>query len=47
MPGFTPISMFPKMCEQTGLPYEQLIELLLEQGLGRFKKRRALKTSFT
>lgn len=47
MPGFTPISMFPKMCEQSGLPYEQLIELLLEQGLGRFKKRRALKTSFT
>jgi len=47
MPGFTPISMFPKMCEQSGLPYEQLIELLLEQGLDRFKKRRALKTSFT
>ena len=47
MPGFTPISMFPKMCEQSGLAYEQLIELLLEQGLGRFKKRRALKTSFT
>ena len=47
MPGFTPISMFPKMCEQSGLAYEQLIELLLEQGLGRFKKRRSLKTSFT
>lgn len=47
MPGFTPISMFPKMCEQSGLPYDRLIELLLEQGLDRFKKRRALKTSFT
>lgn len=47
MPGFTPISMFPKMCEQSGLPYDRLIELLLEQGVDRFKKRRALKTSFT
>ena len=47
MPGFTPISMFPKMCEQSGLPSDRLIELLLEQGLDRFKKRRALKTSFT
>ncbi|MGI5076928.1 D-alanine--D-alanine ligase family protein [Treponema maltophilum] len=47
MPGFTPISMFPKMCEQSGLPSDRLIELLLEQGLDRFKKRRVLKTSFT
>ena len=47
MPGFTPISMFPKMCGEAGLSYECLIELLLEQGLDRFKKRRALKTSFT
>ena len=47
LPGFTSISMFPKMCEAAGLSYAELIELLLEQGLDRFKKRRALKTSFT
>ena len=46
LPGFTSISMFPKMCEAAGLAYEDLIELLLEQGLERFKKRRSLKTSF-
>ncbi|WP_428770726.1 D-alanine--D-alanine ligase family protein [Treponema sp. HNW] len=46
LPGFTSISMFPKMCEAAGLAYEELIELLLEQGIERFKKRRSLKTSF-
>lgn len=46
LPGFTSISMFPKMCEAAGLSYAELIELLLEQGLERFKKRRSLKTSF-
>ena len=46
LPGFTSISMFPKMCEAAGLSYAELIELLLEQGIERFKKRRSLKTSF-
>lgn len=46
LPGFTSISMFPKMCEAAGLSYAELIELLLKQGLERFKKRRSLKTSF-
>lgn len=45
MPGFTSISMFPKMCEHAGLKYSDLIELLLQQGLERFKRRRSLKTS--
>lgn len=45
MPGFTSISMFPKMCAHAGLKYSDLIELLLQQGLERFKRRRSLKTS--
>jgi len=31
LPGFTPISMFPKMAEAGGVPYAQLLDLILEQ----------------
>ena len=33
MPGFTPISMFPKCWEASGLSYPQLIDELIELGL--------------
>jgi len=33
MPGFTPISMFPKCWEASGLPYRELISELIELGL--------------
>jgi len=29
MPGFTPISMYPRMWEATGVPYEELIDRLI------------------
>ncbi|MFI3257881.1 MAG: D-alanine--D-alanine ligase family protein [Spirochaetales bacterium] len=45
LPGFTSISMFVKMCEASGLAYSDVIELLLKQGLSRFKSRRMLLTS--
>lgn len=45
LPGFTSISMFPKMCEAGGLGYAELIELLIQQGLARFSQRRSLETS--
>ena len=45
MPGFTSISMFPKMCEAGGLAYKDLIELLLSQALNRFEARNSIKTS--
>ncbi len=45
LPGFTSISMFPKMCEAGGLAYKDVIELILEQGVERFKSRQALTTS--
>jgi D-alanine-D-alanine ligase len=35
IPGFTSISMFPKMWEATGLPYPQLIDRLIELALER------------
>ncbi len=45
LPGFTSISMFPKMCEAGGLNYKDVIELILEQGVERFKSRQSLTTS--
>ncbi|MGW6913031.1 D-alanine--D-alanine ligase family protein [Kitasatospora sp. NPDC054939] len=35
MPGFTPISAFPKMWQATGLSYPELIDRLLQQALNR------------
>ncbi len=40
MPGFTKISMYPKMWEVTGLPYEKLIDRLLELAIERFEEGR-------
>ncbi|WP_377269249.1 D-alanine--D-alanine ligase family protein [Peterkaempfera sp. SMS 1(5)a] len=35
MPGFTPISAYPKMWEATGVPYPELIDRLLKAALSR------------
>lgn len=45
MPGFTKISMFPKLCEHDGLPFKQLTRLLIEEAFARFKDTRKLTTS--
>ena len=43
LPGFTPISMYPKMWEATGVSYAELIELLIQFGLERFEREQQLK----
>ena len=45
MPGFTRISMYPKLWEASGLSYTQLIDRLIELALERFEKEKKLKTS--
>ena len=45
IPGFTNISMFPKLCEASGLPYGELLEKLMVLGIERFNAMRSLKTS--
>lgn len=45
MPGFTSISMFPKMCEAGGLKYADLLDLLIGLGLKRFEDKNSLQTS--
>jgi D-alanine-D-alanine ligase len=45
IPGFTSISMYPKMWEYTGLPYPKLIDRLIELALERHAAKKA--TRFT
>jgi len=43
MPGFTSISMYPKMMEMAGYSYEKLIDRLIELGIERFKEKQKNK----
>jgi len=40
MPGFTAISMYPKLWAATGLPYPKLIERLIELGIERHQDKK-------
>jgi D-alanine-D-alanine ligase len=40
MPGFTAISMYPKLWEASGLPYPKLIEKLIELGIERHEDKK-------
>ena len=40
IPGFTPISMYPKLWEQTGISYSDLIDRLIELAFERHARRR-------
>ena len=46
MPGFTRISMYPKLWEASGLSYAALIDRLIELAIRRFEKERRLRFSF-
>ena len=46
IPGFTRISMYPKMWEATGLSYSQLLDELIDLALRRQERRRKLRTSY-
>ncbi|MCR4899393.1 MAG: D-alanine--D-alanine ligase [Treponema sp.] len=45
MPGFTPISMFPKMCDAAGLKFSDLVELLISEAVARYEAKNKLSTS--
>jgi D-alanine-D-alanine ligase len=42
IPGFTSISMYPRLWELTGLPYPQLLDELVRLGLERHEKKKRL-----
>lgn len=46
IPGFTQISMYPKLWEATGLPYPELIDLLIGLALERKTERDRTKREF-
>jgi D-alanine-D-alanine ligase len=43
LPGFTNISMYPKLWDATGVPYPELIHRLIQLSLARFKAEEHLK----
>jgi D-alanine-D-alanine ligase len=47
LPGFTTISMYPKLWEASGLPYPQLLERLLTLAIERHQDKQQLRTSLT
>ena len=46
IPGFTSISMYPKLWEASGISYTELIDRLIKLALERFKKEQKLKTFY-
>ena len=46
LPGFTEISMYPKLWEASGLPYPQLVDRLIELALERKEDRDRIKRRF-
>ena len=47
IPGFTKISMFPKLCGNGGLPYGELLDRLIELGFRRFEEKKRISFSLT
>lgn len=47
LPGFTNISMYPKMWEETGLKYSDLITRIIEIGFEQNRLNQAIKTNFS
>lgn len=46
IPGFTKISMYPKLWEASGLPYTELIDRLITLAIQRHNRTKELKRSF-
>lgn len=45
IPGFTAISMYPKLWEVSGISYSELIDRLIQLAFARFKEESLLKTT--
>jgi D-alanine-D-alanine ligase len=46
LPGFTTISMYPKLWEASGIPYRQLIDRLITLAMERHAEKNKLRTKF-
>ncbi|MBU4331944.1 D-alanine--D-alanine ligase [Patescibacteria group bacterium] len=47
LPGFTKISMYPKLWEASGISCTELIDRLIQLAIERFEKEKILKTTFS
>lgn len=47
LPGFTEVSMYPKLWEASGLPYPALLDRLIELAVERHRLRSRLETQYT
>lgn len=45
MPGFTPISMYPKLWENSGISYPQLLDELINLAISRYSERSSINLS--
>lgn len=45
IPGFTKISMYPKLWECSGIPYPELIDRLIRLAMERYKRERSVQIS--
>jgi len=46
IPGFTPISMYPKLWEFSGISYTELLTQLIDLGIARYLRKKEAKTFF-
>jgi D-alanine-D-alanine ligase len=46
IPGFTSISMYPKLWEASGIPYTELLSRLVDLAISRHKRKKALVREF-
>jgi D-alanine-D-alanine ligase len=47
IPGFTPISMYPKLWEASGVPYSKLLDRLIELALERHRDKTRTRYTYT
>ncbi len=45
IPGFTNISMYPKMWEKSGIPLPKLLDMLIDLAIKRYKREQKLQTT--
>ena len=46
LPGFTSISMYPKLWEASGIPYAELLDRLIALAMERHEEKKKLRTKF-
>ncbi|GBE17136.1 D-alanine--D-alanine ligase A [bacterium BMS3Abin15] len=46
LPGFTSVSMYPKMFEESGIPYPKLLDKLIQLGMERKRRNDKLRRDF-